>query len=64
VCASPNPTSTTSSPKTAYTVADVAAAMLVAGNGRGRLSDSGRDALDAAMEGDNPEDDSDKPVIY
>ena len=38
--------------------------MLVAGNGRGRLSDSGRDALDAAMERDNPEDDSDKPVIY
>ena len=45
------------------TVADVAAAMLVAGNGRGRLSDSGWDALDAAMEGDNSEDDSDKPVI-
>lgn len=32
------------------TVADVAAAMLVAGNGRGRLSDSGWDALDAVME--------------
>jgi hypothetical protein len=31
------------------TVADVAAAMLVAGNGRGRLSDAGWDALDAAM---------------
>jgi hypothetical protein len=27
----------------------VAAAMLVAGNGRGRLSDAGWDALDAAM---------------
>ncbi|MBS4730631.1 hypothetical protein MSM1_20690 [Mycobacterium sp. SM1] len=35
------------------TVADVAAAMLVAGNGRGRLSDSGWDALDAAMESDD-----------
>jgi hypothetical protein len=34
------------------TVADVAAAMLVAGNGRGRLSESGWDALDAAMEDD------------
>jgi hypothetical protein len=33
------------------TIADVAAAMLVAGNGRGRLSDSGWDALDAAMDG-------------
>lgn len=32
------------------TVADVAAAMLVAGNGRGRLSDSGWGALGAAME--------------
>ncbi|AEV73440.1 hypothetical protein MycrhN_2873 [Mycolicibacterium rhodesiae NBB3] len=31
------------------TLADVAAAMLVAGNGRGRLSDAGWDALDAAM---------------
>lgn len=31
------------------TVADVAAAMLVAGDGRGRLSDSGWEALDAAM---------------
>jgi hypothetical protein len=33
------------------TVADVAAAMLVAGNGRGRLSDAGWDALDAALDG-------------
>ncbi|WP_241474180.1 hypothetical protein [Mycolicibacterium neoaurum] len=32
------------------TLADVAAAMLVAGNGRGRLSESGWDALDAAMD--------------
>lgn len=32
------------------TAADVAAAMLVAGNGRGRLSDTGWEALDAAME--------------
>lgn len=31
------------------TLADVAAAMLVAGNGRGRLSDAGWDALDGAM---------------
>lgn len=31
------------------TVADVAAAMLVAGDGRGCLSDSGWEALDAAM---------------
>jgi len=46
------------------TVADVAAAMLVAGNGRGRLSDSGWDALDAAMEGDTPEDDAYSPLIY
>lgn len=35
------------------TLADIAAAMLVAGNGRGRLSDSGWDALDAAMAGDD-----------
>ncbi len=36
------------------TLADVAAAMLAAGNGKGRLSDTGWDALDAAMEcGDN-----------
>lgn len=34
------------------TLADVAAAMLVAGDGRGRLSDSGWEALDAAMDGD------------
>ncbi|OOK65181.1 hypothetical protein BZL29_7863 [Mycobacterium kansasii] len=32
------------------TAADVAAAMLVAGNGRGRLSDAGWQVLDAAME--------------
>ncbi|OBK19146.1 hypothetical protein [Mycobacterium sp. 1245852.3] len=32
------------------TAADVAAAMLVAGNGRGRLSDTGWEVLDAAME--------------
>lgn len=35
------------------TLADVAAAMLVAGDGRGRLSDSGWEALDAAMDGDS-----------
>lgn len=34
------------------TIADVAAAMLVAGNGRGRLSDAGWDALDAALDAD------------
>lgn len=34
------------------TLADVAAAMLVAGNGRGRLSDSGWDAIDAALVGE------------
>ncbi|EUA38580.1 hypothetical protein I549_4408 [Mycobacterium avium subsp. avium 2285 (R)] len=34
------------------TLADVAAAMLVAGNGRGRLSDTGWDVLDAAMTSD------------
>lgn len=34
------------------TAADVAAAMLVAGNGRGRLSDTGWEVLDAAMESD------------
>jgi hypothetical protein len=34
------------------TVADVAAAMLVAGNGRGRLSDTGWEALDEAMVSD------------
>lgn len=33
------------------TLADMAAAMLAAGNGRGRLSDTGWDALDAAMDG-------------
>lgn len=32
------------------TLADVAAAMLAAGNGKGRLSDAGWEALDAAME--------------
>lgn len=46
------------------TVADVAAAMLVAGNGRGRLSDAGWDALDAAMVGDTLEADADGPVIH
>ena len=40
------------------TLADVAAAMLVAGNGRGRLSDAGWDALDAAM-ADRPGPDTD-----
>lgn len=37
------------------TLADIAAAMLAAGNGKGRLSDSGWEALDAAM--DNSSDD-------
>jgi hypothetical protein len=32
------------------TLADMAAAMLVAGNGKGRLSDTGWEALDAALE--------------
>lgn len=45
------------------TAADVAAAMLVAGNGRGRLSDAGWDALDAAMT-DQPEHGPDSPVIH
>lgn len=45
------------------TLADVAAAMLVAGNGRGRLSDSGWEALDAAMDAD-PTPDTDAPVIH
>ena len=45
------------------TIADVAAAMLVAGNGRGRLSDAGWDALDAAMAGE-PGPDTDSPVIH
>jgi hypothetical protein len=45
------------------TAADVAAAMLVAGNGRGRLSDAGWDALDAAMT-DEPTLDPDRPIIY
>ena len=44
------------------TLADVAAAMLVAGNGRGRLSDAGWDALDAAMADDDT--DTDGPVIH
>lgn len=44
------------------TAADVAAAMLVAGNGRGRLSDTGWAALDAAMESDTSADDSDGPI--
>ena len=44
------------------TVADVAAAMLVAGNGRGRLCDAGWDALDGAMEGDTPVADYDGPI--
>ena len=38
------------------TLADVAAAMLVAGNGRGRLSDAGWDALDGAMADDEAPD--------
>jgi hypothetical protein len=47
------------------TAADVAAAMLAAGNGRGRLSDAGWEALDAAMEDDTAEDvDADSPIIY
>jgi hypothetical protein len=45
------------------TLADVAAAMLVAGNGRGRLSDAGWDALDAAM-ADDAGPDADSPVIH
>ena len=45
------------------TLADVAAAMLVAGNGRGRLSDAGWDALDAAMAVD-PDPDTNSPVIH
>ena len=44
--------------------ADVAAAMLVAGNGRGRLSDTGWAALDAAMESDTTEDNFDGPITY
>uniref|UniRef100_A0A5Q5BT31 Uncharacterized protein n=2 Tax=unclassified Mycobacterium TaxID=2642494 RepID=A0A5Q5BT31_MYCSS len=44
------------------TAADVAAAMLVAGNGRGRLSDAGWDALDAAMATEETPD-TDHPVI-
>ncbi|CDO91298.1 hypothetical protein AWC29_00740 [Mycobacterium triplex] len=39
------------------TAADVAAAMLVAGNGRGRLSDTGWEVLDAAMESDRADED-------
>jgi len=46
------------------TAADVAAAMLVAGNGRGRLSDTGWAALDAAMESDTTEDNFDGPITY
>lgn len=45
------------------TPADVAAAMLAAGNGRGRLSDTGWDALDAAMAGGEPPG-TDKPVVH
>jgi hypothetical protein len=45
------------------TLADVAAAMLVAGNGRGRLSDAGWDALDAAM-ADDAGPDTGSPVIH
>src|SRR6478672_1883564 len=44
-------------------LADVAAAMLVAGNGRGRLSDAGWNALDAAM-ADDAGPDTDSPVIH
>ena len=46
------------------TLADVAAAMLVAGNGRGRLSDSGWDALDAAMADEDADTDTDGPIIH
>jgi hypothetical protein len=42
------------------TLADVAAAMLATGGGRGRLSDSGWDALAVAL----GEDASDGPVIH
>lgn len=35
------------------TLADLAAAMLAAGNGKGRLCDTGWEALDAAMEADS-----------
>ena len=45
------------------TLADVAAAMLVAGNGRGRLSDAGWDALDAAM-ADDKDPDANGPIIH
>lgn len=47
------------------TIADVAAAMLVAGNGRGRLSDAGWDALDAAMaDGELGGPDADHPGLH
>ena len=46
------------------TLADVAAAMLVAGNGRGRLSDSGWDALDAPMADEDADTDTDGPIIH
>ena len=46
------------------TPADVAAAMLVAGNGRGRLSDAGWDALDAAMASELTGPATDGPVIH
>ncbi len=45
------------------TLADVAAAMLVAGNGRGRLSDTGWDVLDAAM-AERPGPETDSPVVH
>lgn len=45
------------------TPADVAAAMLAAGNGRGRLSDTGWDALDAAMAGGETTG-TDNPVVH
>jgi hypothetical protein len=46
------------------TPADVAAAMLVAGNGRGRLSDTGWDALDAAAMADDETPDTDGPIVH
>jgi hypothetical protein len=46
------------------TLADVAAAMLVAGNGRGRLSDAGWDALDAATASEPAGPDTDSSIIY
>ncbi|MGD9622257.1 MAG: hypothetical protein AB7G47_19710 [Mycolicibacterium sp.] len=46
------------------TLADVAAAMMAAGNGRGELSERGWQILDTALDGGRVDDDAGAGVVY